>query len=135
MRHVGEGLLDKLDDALEEAVSIIRSGDAMKATVTLAFSIAVDDEGEQQATYTLKAARGAKGDWHPGSGQPRLPFDAEGQLKGPGRLLAEHLDAKGEDKAQKRMGAILEGAAERLGAEGIDAEVRSADGKSAAVAG
>lgn len=117
MRHVGEGLLDKLDAALTEALCRIRDGDATKATVTLAFTLAVDDEGEEEFGYTLKAARGAKGEWRPGSGQPRLPFDG----KGTGELLAEHLDAKRE--REEVMHQIVQETADQLNAQGIPATV------------
>jgi hypothetical protein len=96
MRHVGDGLLDKLDDALSEALHKIRDGDAAKATVTLAFSITVDDEGEEEFTYTLKAARGAKGEWRPGSGQPRLPFEGKnGAEKSITQEVVDGLNAQG----------------------------------------
>jgi hypothetical protein len=123
MRHIGEGLMDRLDDALSEALERVRDGDATKASVTLAFTISVDDEGEEEATYTLKAARGAKGEWRPGSGQPRLPLlDEDGQLKGTGRLLAEHLAGK-QTAATGAEPSLTHELVDALNAEGIAAEV------------
>lgn len=73
--HIGAGLLETLDREVGNAIRVVEDDEAGKVTVSLAFDVMKDENGDVVVGYTQKAGTARKGSWEPGSSrQGKLPF-------------------------------------------------------------
>ena len=70
---LSEELVLALDEALDRARLRVESEDVSRTTISLSFTLELDEKGELAGTFKLTGSEGRKGAWLPGSsGQLRL---------------------------------------------------------------
>lgn len=75
---LSEQMCLELDKALIAARLRVENEDVTRATVTLSFTLELDDVGDFAGKYALKGERTKKGDWRPGAAaQLRLPEEVQ----------------------------------------------------------